>query len=381
MRASRPHRLRHQAAPYLFVAPFVAAFAVFGLYPMAKSLWLSLFITHGPQSRVFVGLENFTAILADPSFHKAVWNTAVFAGGSVFIQLPLSLGLALLLNSRVLRARHAFRFGFFSPFLLGQVFVAVLFSVIYAPRFGLLNMWLYAVTNRSPGDLRWLALTSGAVVGLVALVPTIHLGTVLARGAVRRWRGGQRGEAGLRAAALVLAAGEFVAIFWPADGLLARALGLLRFPIDMNWLGESALVMPALILTALWMYVGFNMIYFLAALQAVERDLYDAAHVDGAGPFQRFLHVTLPSIRPVAAFVVVLSTIGSFQLFELPYVMLQQSAGPGQAGLTIVMYLYQKGFEAGDLGFASAVGWMLALGVMVLAVAQLRLSGTWKREA
>jgi ABC-type sugar transport system permease subunit len=377
----RRRRLQHRVAPYLFVAPFLALFAVFGLYPMAKSLLLAGFITYGPESRVFVGLGNFAAILSDPSFHKAVWNTAVFACGSVFVQLPMSLGLALLVNSRFLKGRAAFRFGFFSPFLLGQVFVAVLFSVIYAPRFGLLNTWIHAVTNRSAEGLGWLNLTSGAVVALVTAPLVVHLATVLGRAAAAQWRACRRGEAALRIAAIAVAVVEFGAVFLPGEGLLARALGTLRFPIDRDWLGEAPLVMPALILTALWMYVGFNMIYFLAALQAVDRDLYDAAHVDGAGAFGRFWHVTLPSIRPVAVFVVVLSTIGSFQLFELPYVMLQQSAGPGQSGLTIVMYLYQKGFEAGDLGYASAVGWILALGVMVLAVAQLRLSGTWKREA
>ena len=102
--------------------------------------------------------------------------------------------------------------------------------------------------------------------------------------------------------------------------------------------------------------------------------------VDGAGPIRRFIHVTLPGIKHVAVFVVVLSTIGSFQLFELPYIMLEQGSGPDQAGLTLVMYLYLKGFEAGDLGYASAVGWVLVLGVMVLALAQLWLSGSFRKE-
>jgi ABC-type sugar transport system permease subunit len=217
----------------------------------------------------------------------------------VFLQLPLSLGLAVLLNAKFLKLRNAFRFGFFSPYLLGQVFVAVLFSVIFAPRLGLLNRALAAV-----------ALT----------------------------------------------------------------------PSNTDWLGDPDRVMPALVLTALWMYVGFNMIYFLAALQAVDKDLYDAAAVDGAGPFQRFVHVTLPSIKPVAVFVVVLSTIGSFQLFELPYLMLRNGPGPEQAGLTVVMYLYQYGFEAGDLGYASVVGWSLALGVLGISLLQMRLAGTWKKE-
>jgi ABC-type sugar transport system permease subunit len=299
MIGQRLFRWQHRYAPYLFTAPFVVTFAVFALYPMVKSLVLALFITSGPKSQVFVGLENFAFLFTDPSFFKAVQNTAIFTFFSVFLQLPVSLGLAILLNSKLVRLRNLFRFGFFSPYLMGQVFVAVLFSVIFAPRLGLLNQ-------------------------------------VLSR--------------------MALAAS------------------------NTDWLGTAGLVMPALVLTSLWMYAGFNMVYFLAALQAVDRDLYDAAAVDGANAFQRFWHVTMPSIKPVAVFVVVLSTIGSFQLFELPYLMLQNTSGPEQAGLTVVMYLYQKGFESGDLGYASVVGWTLALGVLVISLVQMRLAGTWRKD-
>ncbi|MBM4032113.1 MAG: sugar ABC transporter permease [Planctomycetes bacterium] len=291
-------RWQHRNAPYLFVTPFVLVFCVFGLYPLVKSLWLAFYITSGPKSRVFVGLGNFAFLLSDPDFHKAVWNTAVFAFFSVFLQLPLSLALALLLNRRRLWGRNFFRLVFFSPHLVGMVFVAVLFAVILQPQFGLLNK-----------VLNWLFDT----------------------------------------------------------------------PLDTKWLGNRGLVMPALVLTALWMYVGFNMIYFLAALQAVNQDLYDAAKVDGANAWQQFRHVTLPSIKPVAVFVVVLSTIGSFQLFELPYLLLGNSGGPENAGLTIVMYLYQNGFETGDLGYASAIGWTLAIGVLVVSLVQMKFTGAWKR--
>jgi ABC-type sugar transport system permease subunit len=292
-------RLQHRYAPYLFVAPFVILFLTFTLYPIAKSLSLSFYITNGPKSQVFVGWDNFRFLWGDPAFHRAVWNTCTYALTSVFLQLPLSLGLALLLNSRLVKGRNFFRFGFFSPHLVGQVFVAVLFSVVFIPKFGLLNRVLH---------------------------------------------------------------------------------GLVGTAIDTKWLGNPELVMPALVLTSLWMYVGFNMIYFLAALQSVDRELYEAAQVDGAGAFKQFVHVTLPGIRSVAVFVTVLSTIGSFQLFELPYVMLSNTAGPDNSGLTVVMYLFQNGFIAGDLGYASAIGWTLTMGVLVISLAQMRLTGTWKRE-
>jgi len=139
--------------------------------------------------------------------------------------------------------------------------------------------------------------------------------------------------------------------------------------------------MPALVLVALWMSVGFNLIYFLAALQNVNKDLLEAAQVDGANAWQRFRNVTLPAIRPVAAFVVLLSLIGSFQLFELPYLMLNESAGPNNQGLTLVMYLYQQGFDRGDLGFASAVGWVLAVALFVFAIIQRFASKNSEQDA
>lgn len=290
--------LQHRIAPYLFVAPFVILFLTFGLWPLVKSLQLAFYATNGPKSNVFVGANNFRFLFADRDFHTAVWNTAVYAFWSVFLQLPLALGLALLLNKRWLKGRDFLRLAFFSPNLLGQVFVGVLFSVLFTPKFGLINVALHALD--------------------------------------------------------------------PA------------FAIDTAWLSKPDYVMPALVLTSLWMYVGFNMIYFLAALQAVDKDLYEAAQVDGANGWQQFWAVTLPGIRPVAIFVLVTATIGSFQLFELPYIMLGNSGGPDNAGLTIVSYLYMNGFMVGDLGYASAVGWTLALGLLLLSLFQMRITGAWK---
>ena len=288
------HKLQSRFAPYLFLSPFLAMFAVFALYPLVKSLHLSLYATSGPKSEVFVGLDNFRFLLQDPDFHKAVANTLIFALFTVGVQLPLSLALALLLNRKGLKLRAFFRFAFFSPYLMGTVFAAVLFGLIFAPRFGLLNR-------------------------------ALHL--------------------------------------------------LVGLPMNTRWLGDTELVMPAIILLSLWLNVGFFMIYFLAALQSVARDLYEAARVDGAGPWRRFLHVTLPGLRPVVVFVLVIGTISAFKIFELPWLLLQNTAGPDQSGLFVVTYLYQSGFETADLGYASAIGWTLTIAVLVLTLIQLRLSG------
>lgn len=277
-------------APFLFLLPFLAVFAVFVLLPLGESVVLSTRQTFGPAASAFVGLDNFRFLLHDPLFHKAVRNTLVFTAGSVFIQLPIALGLALLLNRPGLRGRYVLRLVFFAPQLVGLVFLAVITSVIFQKRTGILNQVLHAVVGTS---------------------------------------------------------------------------------LDYPWLEQQ--IMPTLILAALWMYAGFNMIFFLAALQNVDRELTEAACIDGAGPWRRFLAVTIPAIAPVGGFVVLLSIIGSLQLFELPYILLSGS-GPDNKGLTIVTYLYQAGFETGDLGYASAIGWILAILLAALAVGQRLLA-------
>lgn len=169
-------------------------------------------------------------------------------------------------------------------------------------------------------------------------------------------------------------------IFEKNTGLLNITLhAVFGFDKEFPWLQEF--VMPALIVASFWMYVGFNMIYFLAALQNVNKDLLEAAQVDGANAWHRFRNVTVPAIKPVAAFVILLSLIGSFQLFELPYLMLNESAGPENRGLTLVMYLYQQGFDRGDLGYASAVGWVLAVALFGFAIVQSIISRKSEADA
>jgi ABC-type sugar transport system permease subunit len=170
----------------------------------------------------------------------------------------------------------------------------------------------------------------------------------------------------------------FTVLFTPRLGMINRFLNeLVGWGLEQNWLGDPALVMPAIVSTSLWMYVGFNMIYFLAALQNVDSSLVDAVRIDGGGGWNVFTTVTLPAIKPVAVFVVLMSTIGSFNLFELPYALLQ-GWGPKNSGLTIVGYLYGTAFESGDLGTGAAIGWLLTLIIFVISLIQIRVTGSFK---
>jgi ABC-type sugar transport system permease subunit len=123
------------------------------------------------------------------------------------------------------------------------------------------------------------------------------------------------------------------------------------------------------------MYVGYNMIYFRAGLQSVDKQLVEAAQIDGANGWQTFLHITLPQIKPIAIFVVIMSTIGSYQLFELPFALMKgEGFGPNNAAITVVGYLYEWGFNNGDLGTAAAIGWILAAIIFVISIFQLKVT-------
>ncbi|MDX2146134.1 MAG: sugar ABC transporter permease [Planctomycetota bacterium] len=287
-------RLQPRWAPWVFLTPFLLTFVIFTAYPLVQSLRLSFEQTFGPGASEFVGTRNYAALLRDPLFYTALKNTAWYTLGSLLVQLPLALLLAMLLETPGLRGRNIFRVLLFTPALVGVVFAAMIFAVILDRKTGLLNQSLVLATSWLPQTLRW--------------------------------------------------------------------------DPEFEWLPRHAIA--AMVIASLWMWVGFNMVYFSAALQNVRRDLVEAATVDGAGPILRFWHVTLPAIRPVASFVVLLSLIGSLQIFELPYLLLDVAGRPDDRGLTVIMYLYRSGFDAGDLGYASAIGWVLGLLLIALSLVE-----------
>lgn len=168
----------------------------------------------------------------------------------------------------------------------------------------------------------------------------------------------------------------FVLLLSPRQGLVDRILGVfIESAREWNWRGDSSLAIPALVLASLWISIGYGMVYFLAALQAVDQELYEAADVDGAGWWSKFWHITVPGIKPVLIFIFLVGTIGSFQLFEIPYVLFDPPYGPRMRTLTIVMYLYQQGFEFGMIGYAAAIGWVLVLIIFLISMAQLKFTG------
>ena len=199
----------------------------------------------------------------------------------------MSLGVALLVNARLVRFKGFFRTTFFLPVVTTLVAVAVVWRYIYHPRSGLLNF----------------------VLSLVG----IH---------------------------------------------------------GADWLGDPSLAMPAIILMAVWKNFGYNMLIFVAGLQSIPDELYEAARIDGASGVQQFWRITIPMLAPTTLFIVIITMIGYFQLFAEPYVMTQ--GGPLYSTTSIVLLMYQQGFRWWNMGYAAAVAFVLFLLIFVATLIQLR---------
>lgn len=160
----------------------------------------------------------------------------------------------------------------------------------------------------------------------------------------------------------------FSSLFSTDYGLINAALKALRavpglewlLPAQaIDWLNDPDRLKPAIATVVFWRFVGFNTVLYLAALQTIPRDLYEAATMDGAGRWQRFIYITLPGLKAMLLFGVTLSVIGSLQLFEEPFILTNGRGGNDQAGMTSAVYLYRLAFDFNDFGAASAMAWLL----------------------
>jgi cellobiose transport system permease protein len=282
-------RVEGQVAPYVFVSPFFAVFAVFGLFPLLFTAYVSLtgWNTRKPGSeKTFVGLDNYRRLLEDDYVWNALRNTIGIGVLSAVPQLLLALWIAHLLNGK-LRGRLVFRMGILVPYVTSVASIALIFNNLFARDFGPVN-WLISLVGLDPVD----------------------------------WH----------------------------HGFLA------------SWAAVSAMV--------IWRWTGYNALIYLAAMQAVPTELYEAAAIDGASTWRQFWHITVPSLRPTIIFTVIVSTIGSLQLFGEPYLFdLTRNAngGAGREYQTFVLYIYQQFWFNGRYGYASALAWAL-FGVIVVLV-------------
>lgn len=179
---------------------------------------------------------------------------------------------------------------------------------------------------------------------------------------------------------VVVAGIIFRLIFGQQEGALLNSI-LGSFGIEpIAWLNKASTSMFTLVVLATWKWMGINILYFLAGLQNIPRELYESAEVDGASTWRKFVHITLPLLKPISIYVFTISIYGGLSMFAESYMLYGSNKSPNNIGLTIVGYLYQKGIEQNNLGFGSAVGIVLLLITLIITFIQLKFFGMFKKE-
>jgi len=275
-----------------FLTPSMLGLLAFTAFPIVASLIIGFYNWPVIGAHTFTGLKNYQTLLTSKEFHTSILNTLVFVLLYLPLNIVISLGLAVWIGSKNIRAPGLYRTIFFIPAVTPVVANAAIFSLILAPN------------------------------GLI-------------------------------------------------DSLMQSWFGV-QAP---NFLGSTTWAMPSVVMLSIWQGFGYNMLVFSAALDAVPASLTEAAAIDGAGSIARFFRIILPLITPAIFFAVVLTLISSFQVFTQAYVL--TGGGPGNATTTMVVYLYEQGFQFYKLGLASAVAWVLFIIILVITILQFVGQKRW----
>lgn len=287
MHKSKMHRL-YDINGWAFVATAVGLIALMTLYPIGKSLWLSLHSGRGVILE-FAGVSNVIRLFYDPMFKKALWNTLTFLAIQVPIMIFLSLAVSSCLNSSKLRYKQWFRLAIFLPCVTSLVAYSILFKSMFE---------LDGVVN--------------------SVLMAIHI---------------------------------------------------ISEPIP--WLANPFWAKVTVIIAITWRWTGYNMIFFLSAMQNIDKSIYEAARIDGVSPIKQFLFITVPLLKPVILFTTVTSTIGTLQLFD--EAMNITNGGPANSTMTLSLYIYNLSFSyVPNFGYAATVSYVIVVLSAVLAVVQFK---------
>lgn len=260
----------------LFLLPALLVFGAFVIIPIIQSARYSLYIWNGlgPLEN-FVGLDNYRRMLNDPIFWRALRNNILVVIWSLITQIPLAIGLAILLTGK-LKGSTFFRTLYFAPLVLSEVVVATLWNWIYNPSFGLIN-------------------------------------TVL------------------------------------------RSVGLGQF--SQTWLGDPNSSLFAVLIATNWKYLGFYIVIFIAAIQTIPEELYEAGRIDGASGWQLHRFITLPMLSTAIRTTGVLAIVGSLKFFDLVWVLTE--GGPTNGSEVLATYMFKEAFKATEFGYGSALAFTL----------------------
>lgn len=294
LRSAARYLNQHKSA-YLFIAPFFIGFAVFGLYPMVYSIYLSFsqFQFRGPT--LWIGTGNYQDILTDETFWISLANTLVLWLGTLPIQLVLAFVIASVLNTFIgTRWKGVFSGIYYLPEVTNLVAVALVFQLIFDSQYGVLNYLL----------------------SLIGVQP-------------------------------------------------------------VPWLTSEAWARVSTIILITWRGTGWYIVFILAALQGIEKEYYEVAQIEGASALQKAWYITVPTLKPIFLYLIVMGTIAGWQIFTEPFLLMRGVSdvlgGPGQAVLTPAMLVYQKAFVSLNFGYASAVSTLLGLVIAFFSILYFRL--------
>ena len=286
-----------KVAPYVFVLPFVLSLIIFWAYPLISGIIMSFQdISFG--KRTFVGIDHYVKLMNDKFFAIAVGNSVEYMLLTLLLMIPIPLVLAVLMESRLTKAKGVWKVIMYIPALTSVVISGMLFRMMF---------------SEAPGSQMNQLLT---------------------------WLG--------------------------------------QTPIA--WLKTKGTAWVALLLLCMWRWTGVNMLYFLSGLKSIDTSIYESADIDGANAWQKLWYLTLPLLKPTTIYVVTISVYAGLSMFLESFMLWNGNSSPKNIGLTIVGYLYKRGIEKNDLGYACAVGMVLMVIALLINVIQLVATGTFKKE-
>lgn len=276
--------------PYYYVLPLMLVYLAFLAFPVVYALLISFqnFVT--VDNAQWVGFQNYVDVLVSGTFHTALWNTVLYAMGTVVLPIVIGLLLALILNDERVKGNTFFRGMIFLPYVVPTVVVGILFGWIFT-EFGI------------------------------------------------------------------------------ANAILAT-LGVIDGPLP--WLSREQYAMPTVIALATWRGIGFNMVIFLAGLQSIPDEIYEAARIQGKTRWQMFRNLTLPLLKPSVTIAVVLGSLAALRGFAEIWVMTE--GGPGYATTTLGVYFYREAFIANNFGRGAAIGFIMFVIALALSIIIVRYS-------
>jgi multiple sugar transport system permease protein len=347
---------------FLCIGPWLIGFLCFTFGAMIFSFYISMTKWDLISPAHFVGLENYKTILTDDfRFQKAIQVTAIYASVAVPMGIMASLAVALLLNLNM-RGMRLFRAIFYIPAILPGAATTMVWLWMFKPQGGVINTFLTSLEKlySRPGVFT-LPIFASIVAGLLAFWYLTVSG---------RTKSTALRVLGSVAAAVI----SYLLLFMPGHSafgwpIIALGQNPPKWIYDPNW------ALPSFMIMSLWA-AGSGMIIYLAGLQGVPTQLYEAAEIDGAGSWKKFKTITIPMISPTILFNLIMGIIGSFQVFTSSFIMTPEG-GPGYSALFYVLFLYQKAFKYLQMGYAAAMAWILFGVVLVLTLIVLKSSAAW----